>query len=1089
MHVPDNINSDDSYDQSDNSMETEKHEKNEETPINFSIGLTNARSLWQKRTVLADYLEELQLALTIITETWFYDCEALKTLETDLLHGRAVSLLNRCRKKLKRSNPGGGVSIAFKKSLVNLKEYQFKRAGYEVICAKGKIKNHTRPLFVFGVYIPPKSSAAQTQECMEFISEAILKIKTEVRESYIVVGGDLNNRDLTAAIGDYQDLTEIPTDPSRGGAHLDILASNFNNSLKKTAANDPLETEDGQSKSDHAFLSYHFALKHKHDFHWIHYRVRQITDKNIEKYDKLMREADWAVRDGEDLDTLVNRLHNQIVTHTDASFPWKNYKIRSTDDPWIDDATRKKIAQRKLVFERDKGRSVEWRELKAITNNMIKTRKKAYYAKECEKLKTEGAHNVPYKALKSLSLAERPPPFDPRKIKPHLNEGELLEDMATYFASISEEFAPLDRNQIPSTFDRPPLQVSPQQVLDRLVEMNKPKTSISIDPLSRFVACHADLYAPMIAHVINAILKGGPWPTRWSEEEVSIIPKAQSVDSYDGCRNISCTSIFSKLAETFMLDCLMEEVTLQGPQYGGLKGSGPPHLLAELLTKTMEQLDDNRAAVNLISLDFQKAFNRMDHAVCLRALASRGASNQTLAVVASFLSNRSMKIKLGEAFSTSRQTPGGAPQGTKAGNFLFCASVDGIDQEGYLERVQPGFPNMQAETGERNRVAPDSDTEEHVSHGSLPNSNDTLSRYGLPESVSDTFGLRTLYARVARDFPEPEQEQAIDRVNSSGSVRFCGDCRNNRRHRRIEDSDDEENGPRPTTQELTAAAGLPPRWQDEPLISRQYIDDMSGAEKVATTTGIRAISQDKERVEIHAGKSEEYYKRVAANAEGVGMKMNALKTQLLCVSTAINSDVRSFIYIGDQKITSGDELKLLGFYFGRRPRADIHIREIRRKFGARSWILRILKHASIPEKSLVQVYCSLVRPILEYPACVFHTSLTEEMSESLERLQRIALKSIFGLKTSYEDCLQEAGIPRLKDRRQELLIDFAKKAAASPLYGPTWFPVKEKSSYNLRKEDKYIQEFASRDRLQKAPIYAMRSLLNSLEQDSSVRTP
>ena len=219
------------------------------------------------------------------------------------------------------------------------------------------------------------------------------------------------------------------------------------------------------------------------------------------------------------------------------------------------------------------------------------------------------------------------------------------------------------------------------------------------------------------------------------------------------------------------------------------------------------------------------------------------------------------------------------------------------------------------------------------------------------------------------------------------------------------------------------------------------------------------------------------------------MKMNALKTHLLCVSTAINSDVRSFIYIGDQKITSGDKLKLLGFYFGRRPRADIHIREIRRKFGARSWILRILKHASIPEKSLVQVYCSLVRPILEYPACVFHTSLTEEMSESLERLQRIALKSIFGLKTSYEDCLQEAGIPRLKDRRQELLIDFAKKAAASPLYGPTWFPVKEKSSYNLRKEDKYIQEFASRDRLQKAPIYAMRSLLNSLEQDSSVRTP
>ena len=64
-------------------------------------------------------------------------------------------------------------------------------------------------------------------------------------------------------------------------------------------------------------------------------------------------------------------------------------------------------------------------------------------------------------------------------------------------------------------------------------------------------------------------------------------------------------------------------------------------------------------------------------------------------------------------------------------------------------------------------------------------------------------------------------------------------------------------------------------------------------------------------------------------------------------------------------IISGDELKLLGYYMVRRPKPDIHIREIRRKFGARSWILRILKHARIPEDSLIQVYRSLVRPVLE----------------------------------------------------------------------------------------------------------------------------
>ena len=209
--------------------------------------------------------------------------------------------------------------------------------------------------------------------------------------------------------------------------------------------------------------------------------------------------------------------------------------------------------------------------------------------------------------------------------------------------------------------------------------------------------------------------------------------------------------------------------------------------------------------------------------------------------------------------------------------------------------------------------------------------------------------------------------------------------------------------------------------------------------------------------------------------------MNGQKTQMVCVTAAINAEVRSFIYIEGKRIDSGDELKLLGYNFGRRPRPDIHVREIRRKFGARSWILRILKHASIPEQSLTQVYCSLVRPILEYPSNVFHSALTEELSESLERLQRIALKSIYGLDKSYAECLKSSGLQTLRERRQTLLLDFAKKAAASPLYGPLWFPLKEKSGYGLRREEKYKQDFAYRERLQKAPIYAMRTLLNAQE--------
>ena len=136
-----------------------------------------------------------------------------------------------------------------------------------------------------------------------------------------------------------------------------------------------------------------------------------------------------------------------------------------------------------------------------------------------------------------------------------------------------------------------------------------------------------------------------------------------------------------------MLDWILEEVEQEDSQFGGFKGSGTDHLLAELITTTMEQLDDNRAAVGLVSVDMAKAFNRMDHSACIEALADQGASTQTIGLVANFLRNRSMRIKMGRGiFSSSRRTPGGAPQGTKSGNILFCISTAGIERS----EEQPG---------------------------------------------------------------------------------------------------------------------------------------------------------------------------------------------------------------------------------------------------------------------------------------------------------------------------------------------------------------------------------------------------------------
>ena len=69
---------------------------------------------------------------------------------------------------------------------------------------------------------------------------------------------------------------------------------------------------------------------------------------------------------------------------------------------------------------------------------------------------------------------------------------------------------------------------------------------------------------------------------------------------------------------------------------------------------------------------------------------------------------------------------------------------------------------------------------------------------------------------------------------------------------------------------------------------------------------------------------------------------------------------------------------------------------------------------------LKEVYILFVRSILEQSAVVWHSSLTEEESDNLERVQKTAIKII--LKNNYkgyENGLQKVGLETLTDRREK----------------------------------------------------------------------
>ena len=73
---------------------------------------------------------------------------------------------------------------------------------------------------------------------------------------------------------------------------------------------------------------------------------------------------------------------------------------------------------------------------------------------------------------------------------------------------------------------------------------------------------------------------------------------------------------------------------------------------------------------------------------------------------------------------------------------------------------------------------------------------------------------------------------------------------------------------------------------------------------------------------------------------------------------------------------------------------SIHCDYIVKRARKRLYVLRVLIKSGLPPADLIQVYCSLVRPILEYASPVWAV-LPDCLVQLVESVQKSALRIIF----------------------------------------------------------------------------------------------
>ena len=138
----------------------------------------------------------------------------------------------------------------------------------------------------------------------------------------------------------------------------------------------------------------------------------------------------------------------------------------------------------------------------------------------------------------------------------------------------------------------------------------------------------------------------------------------------------------------------------------------------------------------------------------------------------------------------------------------------------------------------------------------------------------------------------------------------------------------------------------------------------------------------------HDVQTQNFFRRVVAKAKSRGMVVNKNKTKILCISDAQTYKAASHLFDSDgNKMESGGSMKVLGFHLDSRPSVHAHVRALKMRMREKYWVLRHLGRAGFTEDELARVYCTVVRPVLDYCAVVYHPMLNDEQDQDVERMQ------------------------------------------------------------------------------------------------------
>ena len=926
--------------------------------------MMNARSVYNKADNLRELLHRIGPSVVLVSETWERERLRLGTV----LNSRSYKVISSYRKT---KSPGGGCAILYNENRFSVTNPDISvpenvEAAWAVFTpvSDSRHKMKVKRIAYGTVYVSPRSQ--HKTETIEHIIEAIHMLRAQYdNEINFCIGGDFNRLDISEILDCYGGLQQVISVPTRNSATLEILLTDLHTMYHPPTTLPPLQVDAGKKgkDSDHNIVVFAPISNPQYMVERVKKTIitRPIPESQIIKFEQDLASYPWD-------DCLLNKtvdekakvFHDFLRSTLDKHFPEKIIKISSLDKKWMT-PTLKQL-HRKMTREfYHKRKSAKYKALKSKFKKLKRKTIRTFYSDFVSDLKVTNPAKW-HSMAKKIGAVDQMTGGEVRvESLSGLTNSQAAQKIAEHYAAISNEYSPVDNSKLPSYLPAPlPPQVDEYDVYLRLKKLKKTRSTLPIDIPDRIRQECAPLLAGPLTTIINDSLTQSVYPTIWKQEWITPAPKITHPQVIKDLRKISGTSDYSKLYEGYLKDWIMEDVSqnIDIGQYGGLPGIGTEHMIVCMLDKIKKLLDRNRerSAVMMTCLDWSAAFDRQDPTLAVMKFIKLGVRPSLIPLLASYLSDRTMKVKFNGELSEFLALVGGGPQGTLLGQIEYL-----VQSNDNADIVPPD---------ERFKYIDDLSVLQLICLSGL------LTDYDFHQHVASDVGIDQTFLPASNY----GMQDNLDYISN---------------------------------------------WTSENL-----------------------------------------------------MLLNEAKCNYMIFSRS-KEDFATRLSVNNVKLDRVNASKILGVWIEDNLSWSRNCKEICIKAYSRLQMLTKLKYVGVQTEDLLEIYLLYIRSIAEYCSVAFHSSITIEDSEKLERIQKTCLRVILGdMYIDYHSALEMSGLDTLYNRREKRCLDFSLKCVKHTR-NSRMFPLNDAASgQDTRQTDMFKVNFASTSTYQDSTIPYCQKLLN-----------